>query len=108
MWTMIPSLQGIVQELALVFTQPSFVSHCQLLLAWLMCPVRRTLYHVGQFHQPDREVPRQERHPFDWLYNFFSRSAWQTATLFGHLALLVVKRLAPSGPLYLLVDDTLL
>src|SRR5262249_36611397 len=44
----------------------------------------------------------------DWLYNFFSRSAWKAATLAGHLALLVVNRLAPCGPLYLLVDDTLL
>jgi hypothetical protein len=108
MWSMIASMQAVVQELAPVFTQPSFASHCQLLLAWLMCPCRRTLYHVGQFHQPEEEVARSERHPFDWLYNFFARSAWKTATLFGHLALLIVKRLAPSGPLYLLVDDTLL
>src|SRR4051794_40381556 len=69
-WMMIPSMQGIVQGLAPVFTQPSFVSHCQLMLAWLLCPGRRTLYHVGQFHQPDREVDRAQRHPFDWLYNF--------------------------------------
>jgi len=108
MWTMIPSMQELVQALAPVFTQPSLLSHCHLMLAWLMCPGRRTLYHVGQFHQPGEEVARNQRHPFDWLYNFFSRSAWKAATLAGHLALLVVNRLAPSGPLYLLVDDTLL
>src|SRR5262249_49532182 len=107
-WVMIPSMQGIVQELTPVFTQPSFVSHCRLMLAWLLCPARRTLFHVGQFHQPDCEVDRGQRHPFDWLYNFFCRSAWKTSPLFGHLALLLVKRLAPTGPLYLLVDDTLL
>src|SRR5262245_50100433 len=86
-WQMIPSMQSLVQELAPVFTQPSFVSHCQLLLAWLLCPSRRTLFHVGQFHQPDEEVARGERHPFDWLYNFFARSAWKAATLAGHLTL---------------------
>jgi hypothetical protein len=51
MWVMLPSLQPIVQELAPVFTQPSFVTHWQLLLGWLMCLGARTEFRVAQsFH----------------------------------------------------------
>jgi hypothetical protein len=37
MWVLIASLQAVVRDLAPVFTEPSFLSHCQLLLGWVMC-----------------------------------------------------------------------
>jgi DDE superfamily endonuclease len=108
MWTMIPSLQDLVQNLQRCFTDPSFVSHCQLLLGWVMCSGPHTIYHVAQTIQADSEVSRAQRHPFDRFYNFFSRSAWSVATFGQQLAIDAVVRLKVFGPLYLVVDDTLL
>jgi hypothetical protein len=108
MWTMIPSLQSLVYNLQCGLTDPSFVSHCQLLLGWVMCSGPHTLYHVAQTIQADTEVSRGERHPFDRFYNFFSRSAWSVATLGQQLASEAILRLKIFGPLYLVVDDTLL
>jgi DDE superfamily endonuclease len=108
MWTMIASLGHLVQELQRCFTDPSFVSHCQLLLGWVMCSGPHNLYHVAQTIQADTEVSRAGRHPFDRFYNFFSRAAWSAVALGQQLAITSVVRLKIFGPLYLVVDDTLL
>ena len=36
MWSVVPSLEPILQGLLLVFTQPSFQTNCQIFLGWLM------------------------------------------------------------------------
>jgi DDE superfamily endonuclease len=108
MWTMIPSLQLFVHDLHRCFTDPSFASHCQLLLGWVMCSGPHTIYHVAQTIQADSEVSRAQRHPFDRFYNFFSRAAWSIGTFGRQLAIDAVVRLKIMGPLYLVVDDTLL
>lgn len=108
MWLMIPSLEALVQALAPAFTSASFLTHCQLLLGWLMCPGAHTLYRVGQTTQADEPVDRSQRHPFDRQYNFFSRSAWSVSGLAYRVAVLAVTHLKVLGPLYLIVDDTLL
>jgi DDE superfamily endonuclease len=105
---MIASLDTIVQTLAPVFTQPSFTTQCQLLLGWLMCPGAHTGYRVGQTIQADTEVCGAERHPFDRYYNFFSRSGWSVSGLAYRVAVLIITTLKVCGPLYLIVDDTLL
>jgi hypothetical protein len=108
MWTMIPSLQSLVHELHRCFTDPSFVANCQLLLGWVMCSGTHNIYHVAQTIQADNEVSRAGRHPFDRFYNFFSRAAWSVLCLGQQLAIEAVVRLKILGPLYLVVDDTLL
>jgi DDE superfamily endonuclease len=108
MWTMIPSLQNLVHDLQSGFTDASWVSHGQLLLGWVMCSGPHTLYHVAQMIQADTEVARAQRHPFDRFYNFFSRAAWSVVDLGQQLAIDAVVRLKIFGPLYLVVDDTLL
>ena len=105
---MIASLQAVVQDLAPAFTEPSFLSHCQLLLGWVMCLGRHTEYRVAQAAHADSEVSRATRHPFDRLDNFFSRSAWQVNDLARAVALSAVTRRKVLGALYLVVDDTLL
>src|SRR5262249_5126336 len=102
MWRMIASLAPFVHALAPAFTQPSFATHCQLLLGWLMCLGARNTFRVGQAIHAD--VPP----PHDRSYNFFSRSGWSAAGLAYRVALLVVTALNPTGRLYLVVDDTLL
>jgi hypothetical protein len=108
MWNMILSLQSYVYDFQPCFTDPSFVSHCQLLLGWVMSSGPHNLYHVAQTIQADTEVSRAQRHPFDRFYNFFSRSAWSVVALGQQLAIDAVVRLKILGPLYLVVDDTLL
>jgi hypothetical protein len=63
---------------------------------------------VFQTIEADTLVSRQQRHPFDRFYNFFSRSAWIVRDLAHQVAMAVVVQLNPRGLLYLVVDDTLL
>jgi len=108
MWEMVPSFDAVVQGCAIVFTEPSLATFRQMLLGWIMCLGSRTEYHVFQTIQADQEVSRQERHPFDRFYNFFSRAKWDALLLAHYVAVAVVTALNPRGRLYLLVDDTLL
>jgi hypothetical protein len=108
MFTSIPSLDSVLQCLLPVFTQPSFQTHVEVLLGWVMCLGKRTEYGVFQTIQADTPVSRNERHPFDRFYNFFSRSAWTVHDLAHQMAVAIVVRLQPHGLLYLVVDDTLL
>jgi len=108
MFTSIPSLDPILQCLLPAFTQPSFQTHVEVLLGWVMCLGKRTEYGVFQTIQADTPVSRRQRHPFDRFYNFFSRSAWTVHGLAREVAVAIVVRLNPRGRLYLVVDDTLL
>ena len=108
MFTSIPSLEPILQCLLPAFTQPSFRTHIEVLLGWVMCLSKRTEYGVFQTIQADTPLSRKERHPFDRFYNFFSRSAWTVRELAHEVAVEIVVRLNPRGLLYLVVDDTLL
>ena len=108
MFALIPSLDALLQCLLPAFTQPSFQTHYEIFLGWLMCLSRRTEFSVFQTIQADTPVNRKKRHPFDRHYNFFSRSAWAVADLARCVAVQIVVCLNPTGLLYLVVDDTLL
>jgi hypothetical protein len=107
MWTMILSLDLIVEELAPAFTQPSFAAGCALLLAWIMCLGQHNLFRVAQSADPRSLHDHSQRHGFDTYYNFFERSAWTCAGLAQRVGVLIVTRLQFFGVLTLLVDDTL-
>ena len=107
MWTMIDSLQNIVDPLAPAFTQPSFRCACQLLLGWVMCLGQHTLRRVGFSTRPQTPPDYSQRHGLDASYNFFERSAWTASGLAYHLAVLILTRLRLFGRITLLVDDTL-
>jgi hypothetical protein len=107
-WPIIPSLDSLLQAVAVVFTEPSFQSHRDILLGWIMCIGQRTEYRVFRTIQASSVVSRIERHPFDRFYNFFSRSAWAVESLAHQVAVAVIVALNPTGVLYLVVDDTLL
>ena len=76
MFTSIPSLDPVLQCLLPAFTEPSFQTHIEVLLGWVMCLGKRTEFGVFQAIQADTPLSRKERHPFDRFYNFFSRTAW--------------------------------
>ena len=108
MWKSIPSLDQILQGLQAAFTEPSLRTHVAMLLGWMMCPGKRTEYKVFETMHADTPISRDQRHPFDRYYNFFSRSAWTVCELSREIARAVVAGLAGEGPLYLITDDTLL
>jgi hypothetical protein len=108
MWVMLPCLHLIVHELCPAFSEPSFITHCEFMLGWVMCLGTRTEYRVAQSFQAEEEFCRAERHPFDRYYNFVARSAWQVTDLARHVATMAVVRVKVLGALYLVVDDTLL
>jgi hypothetical protein len=81
MWAMIASLQPIVQTLAPAFTPPSFASHCQLCLAWVLCLGKHRLGRVADNARPQNLRDHSQRHGLDTCYNFFERSAWTAAGL---------------------------
>jgi DDE superfamily endonuclease len=107
MWVMIPSLASCVDTLAPAFTQPSFATSCQLLLAWVMCLGNHTLLRVGHNGNPQIPPDNSQRHGLDVYYNFFERSSWTPGGLAYRLAVLVLTRLEFTGCITLLVDDTL-
>lgn len=107
MWSVVPSLEAIQQALLPVFTLPSFATHQQIFLGWLMCLGHRTEFRVFEAFQGER-VSRNGRHPFDRCYNFFSRAAWTVAELGYQVAVQLVVALNPAGELLLIVDATLL
>jgi len=108
MFTSIASLDAILQCLLPAFTAPSFQTHVEVFLGWVMCLGKRTEYTVFETIVSDTPVSRKKRHPFDRFYNFFSRSAWTVQELAREVATTIVVRLNPRGVLYLVVDDTLL
>lgn len=107
MWSFIPSMDAVFQVLVPVFTSPSFATHQQIFLGWLMCLGRHTEFQTFEAFVGHR-VDRHRRHPFDRFYNFFSRSAWTVKTLAHRIALKVVIELNPPGELLLAVDGCLL
>jgi DDE superfamily endonuclease len=107
MWTMILSLDPLVDELRPAFTQPSYGTSCELLLAWLMCLGKHTLRRAAENAHPDRVPDHSQRHGLDTYYNFFERSAWTPKGLTHRVGVLIITRLQFLGVITLLVDDTL-
>ncbi len=107
MWPFVPSLLGVLQGLSVVFTQPSLITHGEIVIGWLMCLGQRTEFRVFESIFGGR-VSRQRRHPFDRFYNFFSRSAWNVRDLAHQVAVQLVVGLKLRGELHLIVDGTLL
>lgn len=103
----IPSIMPLLQELCIVFTQPSAITFRAVFQGWVLCLGRRTEFRVFEAIE-GKQVPRQRRHPFDRYYNFFSRSAWIVRDLAHAVAMQIVVALNRSGELVLIVDSTLL
>jgi hypothetical protein len=104
---MILSLDPLVDELRPAFTQPSYGTSCELLLAWLLCLGKHTLRRTAENAHPDRVPDHSQRHGLDTYYNFFERSAWTPKGLAHRVAVLIITRLQFLGVITLLVDDTL-
>lgn len=107
MWTMIHSLQPLVEALQPAFTLPSAATGAQLLLGWVMCLGQHTLRRVAHTAHPEKVPDHSRRHGLDPYYNFFERSAWAPQALAYRVAVLILTHLEFLGCVVLLVDDTL-
>ena len=65
MWTMIASLDVLVQALAPAFTKPSFVTHCEFFLGWILCLGKHRLCRVAASTQPQILRDQTRRHGLD-------------------------------------------
>ena len=65
MWHLVTSLEVLVQSISGVFTEPSFKTHCEVFVGWLMCIGRRTEFRVFETIEAGNPIDRNERHPFD-------------------------------------------
>jgi DDE superfamily endonuclease len=107
MWTMIRSLEPLVEVLQPAFTLPSAATGAQLLLGWVMCLGHHTLRRVAHTAHPEKPPDHSRRHGLDPYYNFFERSAWVPQALAYRVAVLLLTHLDLLGCVVLLVDDTL-
>jgi hypothetical protein len=107
MWPMLPSLLPLVEEFKPVFTNPSFVTHCQLLLCWVMCLGPRHLMRVFLSSPRSGLHDYAQRHGLDPQYNFFERSAWTASDLGIRLAVFVLTHFPCNRFVELVIDDTL-
>jgi hypothetical protein len=107
MWNMLPSLEPFVEQFRCLFTAPSYVTHCAILLGWIMCLGPRTLFRVFLSSSPAKLHDFSGPHGQDTSYNFFERSAWKPSDLFHRLALLVFTKLPLSDAIKVIIDDTL-
>src|SRR6516165_11841507 len=107
MWSVVPSFETTLQALSVVFTQPSYLTSCQIFLGWLMCLGHRTEFRVFEAFL-GKHVARNLHHPFDRQYNFFSRASWSVAELAQQIAVKLVIALNSVGELLLIVDATVL
>ena len=96
MWTMILSLDSVVDELQPAFTQPSYRTGCELLLAWVMCLGRHNLCRVAENADPRVLPNHSQRHGFDSYYNYFERSVWSPKALAQRIGILIVT--TPRSP----------
>jgi hypothetical protein len=107
MWNNLETFRFFVDTIEPAFTQPSLATQCSLFLAWIMCLGRHHLNKVFTSANPQSLPDHSQRHGLDPYYNFFERSAWTPSGLAQRVGVLLLTRLALSGVVTLLVDDTL-
>ena len=99
----IPSeISEILFSLTSVFTQPSAQIFLRLAIGWILCPGRHTITNIIQFADPNRIRAH------DAYHRFFRGAAWSLQTLFHLWTLFLVKRLRPSGTIWLHADDSVI
>lgn len=95
------SREAILASLAPVFTAPSYRIFLRLCCAWVLCPGRKTITRLCEIAEPTFGKAH------DAYHRFFREGAWELATLWRLLALLLVRAFCPEGRIPLDLDDTL-
>jgi len=93
---------ALLDEFRSEFTAPSRWIFHAMAIAWILCPLRRTITGIYQIAEPE------SARSHDAYHRFFRCGAWDFANLWRRLALVLVGRLKPEGILEVDIDDTLL
>jgi len=99
--TIVSSFAFVLQEFAGCFTTPSMSSFVTLMTGWVLDLRRHTVTEVV------RAAGAVGSKHISSFHRFFSRGRWATDEIGLVLAALVIERLAPTGVVRLIVDDTL-
>jgi hypothetical protein len=97
----IPSLAELLGHFRPCFRAEAFDNFRHVFVAWLLCPGTRTLTEVWQ-----ASALASRRH-WTAIYHLFAYAKWDWDELGAILCLLVLAHLAPFGPVWIVVDDTL-
>jgi len=99
--TIVSSFAVLLQGFAGCFTSPSMSSFVTLMTGWVLDLRRHTITEVV------RAAGAVGSKHISSFHRFFSRGRWATDELGLVLTALVIERLAPTGVVRLIVDDTL-
>ena len=83
------------------FTSPGQLLFEQLVIAWMLCPGRRTLTRLWSV------IPDERRRCYSAYARWVREGKWSPDELWRLLVVQLVEHWAPNGRLVLLVDDTL-
>ena len=97
----ITSWPSMLASFAGCFTRPSFAVFWRLIIAWILCPGRRTITRLYLIAEPDGNRAH------DAYHRFLRVGAWSMEQLWQTLAVLLVAVLCPRGTLPLALDDTI-
>ena len=96
-----PSFHELLSAFRCVFTEPTFPIFVSLMTGWVLSHRRRFVTDLiissGCVHKGHHSR----------YHRFFSKSAWAMDTLSWVLAKMLIAAFAPTGTIYLAVDDTL-
>jgi hypothetical protein len=93
-------MDGLVQQFACCFTEPSFRTFCIIVNGWLLGHRRRTV--TGVLLAGDGLKSKS----FSCFHRFFSQGRWMPDSL-GRVLLVMILPFVAGGPLLVAVDDTL-
>jgi len=96
-----PALSQLLDLFSGCFRQEAFQTFRLMVAAWVVCPGPRTLSEVWQ------ATGLAGRVHHDRAYSLFASARWSWDDLGRVLLPLLVARLVPDGPVWLVVDDTL-
>ena len=97
----VPTFVSLLQAFSGCFTSPSFESFVTLMTGWVLDLRRHTVTEVV------RAAGAVGHKHISSYHRFFSRARWTTDAVGLKLTALVIERLAASGVIRLVVDDTL-
>ena len=91
---------ALIAAFAPLFTEPTGRLFAEMVAGWVLCPGRHTVTRIYQIAEPDQQRSHDEYH------RFFPEAAWLLTELWRHVGVTAVKRLHPTGPIPLDLDDT--
>jgi hypothetical protein len=95
------ALAELLAPLQTCFRVEVFTTFQAVVAAWLICPGPRTLSEVWQASSLAGKCH------YDAIYSLFGAAQWSWDEIGALLCLLILTQLVPTGPVWIVIDDTL-